>query len=373
MTAAFYVLLAILGLSVLVIVHESGHYLVARMFGMKVLRFSIGLGPTLFRYQPKDSPTVFQVCAVPFLAYVQIAGMHPGEDIDPKDKSLFPNASLTARMLTIVAGPLANYLAASLIVFAVGMYGWPQETPSSPMTVGMVSEGTPAAAAGLRAGDIIVEANGQAIDDVDGLIAATAPRGGSATEYLVKRASGGSPPAAAANAGGIDAAGQAMETLRLTITPEVRDGRGVIGVTAVTKREYVPMGLAEAARAAVVFPVELTVVQLEGFADLFARRSTEGLTGPVGMGKLVAEQAQQGVVEYLMMLMLLSVALGMFNLLPFPALDGGRLVFLGYELVTRRRPNARFEAIVHTVGLLFFLSVLVLVTFRDVMSGSGGG
>ena len=84
------------------------------------------------------------------------------------------------------------------------------------------------------------------------------------------------------------------------------------------------------------------------------------------MGKMVAEHVREGPAEYVWILMLLSVALGMFNLLPFPALDGGRLVFLIYELVTRRRPNERIEAMVHTVGLLLLLGLLVLVTFRDV-------
>jgi regulator of sigma E protease len=85
------------------------------------------------------------------------------------------------------------------------------------------------------------------------------------------------------------------------------------------------------------------------------------------MGKIVAEQAEKGLLPFVRILIAISVALGLFNLLPFPALDGGRLVFLGYEVVTRRRPNERIEAAVHAIGLLFLLSVIVLVTFRDVI------
>jgi regulator of sigma E protease len=97
------ILLIIVGISILVIVHESGHYLAARAFKMRVLRYSIGFGPTLFKYQPKGSPTVFQVAAIPFLAYVQIAGMNPHEDVDPKDPGLFGNKSVFARVVTIAA------------------------------------------------------------------------------------------------------------------------------------------------------------------------------------------------------------------------------------------------------------------------------
>jgi regulator of sigma E protease len=101
---------------------------------------------------------------------------------------------------------------------------------------------------------------------------------------------------------------------------------------------------------------------------LIRRRSTEGITGPVGMGKLVAQQAEKGVYAFVWILVLISVALGYFNLLPFPALDGGRLMFLGYEIVTRRRPNERIEAAIHTLGLLFLIGVIALVTLRDVVS-----
>jgi regulator of sigma E protease len=103
-------------------------------------------------------------------------------------------------------------------------------------------------------------------------------------------------------------------------------------------------------------------------ADLIERRTTEGITGPVGMGKLVAQQAERGVTAFVGILILISVALGLFNLLPFPALDGGRLVFLTYEVITRKRPNERFEATVHALGLLFLLGVIALVTLRDVVS-----
>src|SRR5271169_1514753 len=105
MTVAIY-LVAILGLAVLMIVHEGGHYVSARWFGMRVVRFSIGFGPTIWRHKRADSPTVYQVALIPFLAYVQIAGMNPYEEVDPKDEASYANASVLARIVTIAAGPL---------------------------------------------------------------------------------------------------------------------------------------------------------------------------------------------------------------------------------------------------------------------------
>ena len=147
----FKVLITVIALSVLVIIHEGGHYLAARAFGMRVLRYSIGFGPTLFRYQPKGSPTVFQVAVIPFLAYVQIAGMNPNEEIDPDDPELYPNKSLFARVTTIAAGPIANYLTASAIVFALGVTNTlPPKQPAEPIQIGQIITHSPAAHAGLH-------------------------------------------------------------------------------------------------------------------------------------------------------------------------------------------------------------------------------
>ena len=342
-----HILLAIFGISLLVIVHEGGHYLVARAFGMRVTTFSIGFGTALWKYRPKGSPTTFKICAVPFLAYVQIDGMNPSDHVDPEDAALYPNKSVFARIATIFAGPFANYLAASLIVFGLALSGLPRRIPIEPMTVDRVMDDSPAAAAGVREGDIILEANGEAIANVEELIEATRGRAGQPTVYRIRRGE---------------------EELERTITPREQDGRGVIGVSARSRQVYEPVSFGTAVERALVFPLEITVIQLQGIAQLIRQRSTEGITGPVGMGKMMAQSVEEGARVYIFRLMLLSVALGMFNLLPFPALDGGRLMFLGYELVTRRRANERVEAWVHTVGLLFLLGVLVLVTFRDIVS-----
>ncbi len=342
------ILWAILGISVLVVVHETGHYLVARAFKMRVTRYSIGFGPALFRYKPKDSPTTFQICAIPFLAYVQIAGMNPHEEVDPNDPAIYPNKGLFARIATIAAGPFANYLAAMLLVFGLAVSaGLPQRRTVEPMTVGQVYAETPAAEAGLLVGDVIVEADGRPVRNVEDLIEITKPRAGQPTTYVVERD------------------GERLEPI--TITPVEQGGRGVIGVVAEDEEIFVPVTLGQAAEAAVVLPFRATAAQVVGIWQMIEKGDSEGLTGPVGIGKIVAESAANGAATFVWILVILSVALGFFNLLPLPALDGGRLVFLGYELVTRRRPNERFEAVVHTVGILFLLGILVLVTFRDIV------
>ncbi len=340
-----YVLLAILGLSVLMIVHEGGHYLVARAFKMRVLRFSIGFGPTLFRHQPKGSPTVFQVGAIPFLAYVQIAGMNPHEEVDPADPEIFQNKSLLARILTIGAGPVANYLAASLIAFVLAMTSWPMfDMP----VIGATVEGTPAAAAGLKRGDKILEANGQEVSWFGDLRDITSGRVGRPTEYVVERDG---------------------RRFSVTMTPAPRPGNPEEGIVGIAQAGdlYGSFGAAEAARLAIAWPYQKTIEQLTGLGDMIERRSMDNVGGVVPMTDAMARAAQAGIVPFMMVIAFISAALGFFNLLPFPALDGGRLCFLFYEAITRRRANDRVEAAIHTAGILFLLGLMVIVTYRDVV------
>jgi regulator of sigma E protease len=313
---------------------------------MRVLRFSIGFGPVLASYRAKNSPTLFQICAVPFLAYVMVAGTNPADEPNPDDPELYMNKSLLARVLVNIGGPLANYLTASILVFALAVTGIRTEIPTSPMTIESVAPGSPADKAGLRTGDTVLEANGRSIRDVKELIEVTAGRAGQATPYVIERAGTRLAP--------------------ITITPELRQGRGTLGVSPHIDVRYEPQPVWRAAVLAIETPVALTVANLQGLADLIKRRSTEGVMGPVGMAKLVVKEADQGVYAYVWILVLISVALGYFNLLPLPGLDGGKLVFLAYEAVTRRRADERVEAIVHGVGLLVLVGLIALATLRDV-------
>jgi regulator of sigma E protease len=340
------ILAAIFGLSLLVTLHEAGHYLFARIFGMRVLRFSLGFGPVLASYKPKDSPTVFQVCAIPFLAYVLVDGTNPADDSDPNDPDLYANKSVWARILMYSGGSLANYVTASVLVFGLAITGIRSEVPLSPMVIATVESGSPAEKAGLEPGDTVLEADGRPIASVKELSEITGARAGQATTYVVERG------------------GKRLDPL--TITPDKRQERGVIGVNARADVKYEPQPLWRAAVLAIETPYVLTVANLNGMADLIKRRSTEGVMGPVGMAKLVVKQADDGVYSYVWILVMISVALGYFNLLPLPGLDGGKLIFLLYEVVTRRRADERVEAIVHGVGLLMLVGMIALVTFRDV-------
>src|SRR3954453_2542882 len=168
MSGVPHYLIAILGLAVLMVVHEGGHYLAARRFGMRVTRFSIGFGPTLWKHRPKGSRTTFQVEIIPFRHYVQIGGMNPYEEIDPKDPESYANASLWARIVAIAAGPLANYFFASVLMFFGFLLGGNHIVDETTMRVNIAPEG-PAAQVGIKKGDRIVAVNSEGIRDWDHL------------------------------------------------------------------------------------------------------------------------------------------------------------------------------------------------------------
>lgn len=353
-----------LGLALLMVVHEGGHFYAARAFGMRVTKFSIGFGPTFFKILPKDGffwfttagervrmklwkhdperhgPTVYQVAMIPFLAYVQIAGMNPLEEIDPEDKGSYANASLIGRIVTIFAGPVANYLFASLLFFFSFLIGGKPAPPQEPLGTDVsVVEGRPAAAAGIKDGDRVVEINGEAVQEWKRMAEIISENPEKPIAVVVLRND---------------------ERVPLTVTPANDNGKGRIGVA--TPERKVPVTAKEAAWLAIASPPQVVKNLVIGLGQLVTGKVEGELAGPVGIVKETGKAAQRGWAELLFILGAISAYLGAFNLIPFPALDGGRLMFLGYEATTRRRPNARIEAHIHAIGLVMMLGLMLYVT-----------
>src|SRR6185436_13919366 len=152
------IVVAIMGLALLIVLHEGGHFLVARLCGMRVERFSIGFGPTLIGF--KRGGTTFQIAPIPLGGFVQITGLNPNEEFDKNDPFVYPNRPRWQRLLTILAGPAANYFTAFVLMFVVlAAYGMPSKTQKIIEPV----PGKPAELAGLKANDVLVTANGQAV------------------------------------------------------------------------------------------------------------------------------------------------------------------------------------------------------------------
>jgi regulator of sigma E protease len=344
MTIAIY-LVAILGLAVLMVVHEGGHYIAARKFGMRVIRFSIGFGPTIWKHKPKGSPTVYQVALIPFLAYVQIAGMNPYEETDPEDRASYANASLWSRIVTIAAGPLTNYFFASVLIFFGLLIGGREVPDEASMRV--IVEPGPAQAAGVQTGDRILEVNGAAVHNWDELRKSISAHPGDTVELSIERDG---------------------QTQHKQVVPKARGEKDEGHILVRPQSRVEPVGVGEAVEMSVVAPPVFVYENVRAIGRVLAGRDKLQVSGPVGIVKETAKQARTGFGVLLQFLGALSAYLGAFNLLPFPALDGGRLLFLGVEAVSRRKPDAKIEARVHAVGLLMLLTLIAFVTYADVIA-----
>jgi regulator of sigma E protease len=341
MDSILYLVVAILGLSTLIIIHEFGHFIVARAFGMRARVFSVGFGPTVAQWRPKGGETVYQIAAIPVLAYVNIAGMDPREPSDPHDRGSYKNASLLARLFVIAGGPLANYIAAMVIAFGLIAAGG---DPALEPRIREVVPNSPAAAAGLQRGDRVVRVDGTDIARWGQLVERVSHSNGRALPFVVERN------------------GQRVE---LTVTPR-RDGPShdyKAGVMATLV--YAPVPLREAALRATVMPAQVVVGSAQALRRMFQGKEQVRVMGPVGIVNEMVHEARRGWRDLVQMLWVISVSLFFLNLLPIPALDGGRAVFLGYEMLLRRKLPPRLEYAAVAVSMVLLLGVAAVVMVVD--------
>ncbi len=345
-------------LTVLVFVHELGHYLSARRNGVRIEVFSIGFGKELFGFNDKAG-TRWKFSAIPLGGYVKMFGdanaaSQPGDEItemteDEKAVS-FHHKKLLQRAEIVAAGPISNFVFAIVVFFFLfAMFG----NPIPPAVVGEVVSGSPAQAAGLESGDRILSVNGTTVFRFRDLGDAIRAAEGEPV-VLVVRHSGGE------------------ETV--TITPrmervETTDGGFIevlrIGVAARTG----PVGVLEAAPMAVEETYAFVKETLRIVGQMITgNRGTEDLGGPVRIAKTAGDVAKTGQVSLLWYYMaLLSISLGLINLFPIPILDGGHLLFYAIEAVRGRPLGERAQEYGFRIGLALVLTLMIFVTFNDLI------
>lgn len=348
--------LAILALGFLIVVHEAGHFVVARWCKMRVDRFSIGFGPGVLK-RTSRSGTVFQLAPIPFGGFVEIRGMNIAEEVDPTDAEAYPNRPAWQRFVTIFAGPATNYLSA--IVLAMALYtchGW--DTTEKQIHVADVLPDYDAFGK-LAVEDRILKVDGQPL---------LATEGPTLTERVTKKQ--GEPIRLTVLREG--------KELEIEIKPKpARDKKGELVTDKKTGQQLyylgiqpsnhivVDVGVLEAAQRSLEYPIEQTKVIVGGLYGIIVGTEKADPGGPVRIVEEFRKAFDYSLVAGIKMLMMLSVYLGLFNLFPLPALDGGRLVFLGYEMVTRRRANPKIEGMVHMSGIMILGIVMILVTLND--------
>jgi regulator of sigma E protease len=335
------IIIAILALAALIVIHEAGHFLAARLFGMRVKRFSVGFFKPLIEWTPRGSETTYSIGALPLGGYVEVDGLSPADEVDPEDRRSYANQPGYARLAMVVAGPIANFLAAAVIYVVLFNVGVPIPLPDA--AVGSVAANRPAAQAGLRTGDRLLTVAGRAVNDWNEMAAAIRAQRGLITEVEIYRDG---------------------EIIELILQPDPRSG--LIGITPSTRLDRT--GFIESFGAgfsqAGLYTAGLAMMVGHMFTG---QSSTDNVAGPVGIIGLIGDAWATGWRSFLGLMAQLSLSLCLFNFLPFPALDGGRVIFLGVEAITRRRVNRTVEGYVHAAGFVLVLGLLVVVTFRDVL------
>jgi regulator of sigma E protease len=344
-------------LSVVVFVHELGHYLVARWNGVAIEVFSIGFGPELFGWTDRAG-TRWKVSALPLGGYVKmlgdadVASATAADEPVPNPENTFRAKNVWQRIAIVAAGPLANFVFAIVVLaalfVAVGQ-------PYTPPVVGEVQPGSAAAAAGFQPGDVIVRIEDEATERFEEVQEIIRGRAGEEVPVTVRRDG---------------------EEIPLVVVPtltEVTDRFGnvhrigVIGVSrsGIEVRRLDPLS---GGVQAVTETVRLIGATLAALGEMIAgTRTTEELGGPLRIAQMSGQVAQDGVVPVLWFVAVLSINLGLINLFPIPMLDGGHLVFYAVEAVRGRPVSERAQEYAFRFGLAMVLTLMVFATWNDLV------
>lgn len=348
------IIIAVLLLGFLVAVHEFGHFIVAKISGMYVTTFSIGMGPKIASFQKGE--TEYVLSAIPAGGFVSVRGIsgEAEDELDHDDPRLFQNRPIIHRMLFTAAGPLMNFLLAIVALMACYLaLGVNVVDNDSPPIVAEITEKSPAEAAGLKAGDYITKINDQSVNtwvDVDNFMKDY--KSGD-LQVVVKRD------------------GVTHET---TLTPEYNEDleRPALGVTKKLETTHKEVGVVEAFKQSTFMTVGMSTMVFDAVVDLVTGKTAVndeegGLAGPVGIVNAIGDSVSQGVWNVVSMLAVLSVNFGLLNLLPIPALDGSRLLFLTIEAVRGIPVRADKELLVNMVGMLALMALMLYVTYNDIL------
>ena len=340
-----YVLIGILLLGILIAVHEFGHFIAARISGIEVMEFAIGMGPKIFGWTGK-SGTKFSLRCIPLGGFCAFYGEDDVEGKTKDDPRAYSKQNVWKRIFTVAMGPMMNFVLAFIV--SLGFY-WSSGMMEVLPVIESVDAASPAAVVGMLPGDRIIAVDGVDFSDAPVTdIQAALNTGGAPVEVTLLR--GDSP-------------------LTMTLTPAWNENyqRHMIGITFMQATRALPFGTAVQASWEYCVDAGSTVfAALKGiFTDPEIR---DQVSGPVGAVAVVSQAVKaDGFLAFISLLVLISVNLGVMNLLPIPGLDGSRIIFHLVEAVRGKPIKPEREALVHLIGMVFLFGLMIFFTFKDVI------
>lgn len=333
----------ILTFGLVIFLHEWGHFILCRVLGVRVERFAFGFGPELFGFTQPKSGTRFSICAFPLGGFVKPAGEDPETSTGKRDEYFGQN--WYRRLAIVAAGPAMNYvLAFSLFTGLVWAKGMPES--GSAAVIGNMIIGHPADKAGLLIGDEITAVNGQAVATFQDMAGHIHKSPGKEVDLAYRRSG---------------------KVSRLKLTPRLDEasGKGVIGI--MPQAVYVPAGPLRAMKEGAKQCWSLSAYTVTTILSKVSKRERPDLAGPVGIVQMVSRAAHSGWEDLVFLIGLISVAIGFFNILPVPLLDGGHAAMYIWEGLSGRKITREVMATANGVGIAFLVSLLVFATYNDVL------
>jgi regulator of sigma E protease len=354
------ILLAILLLGILIFVHELGHFLFAKLCNVKVLKFSIGFGKTLIG--KKIGETEYALSAIPLGGYVKMFGEEPDDEVSEADAARsYKNQTLPKKAMILLAGPLFNVLLTFVIytsLLAAGLQVPVPDLKNLMPVVEEVVEGGPAAEAGIKQGDRIISIGDNDINTWFDIINVVGPSAGKPLNFVMQRDS---------------------KTYSVTIAPKAetvkdKDGKeftiGRIGIKKTGQGIYTfikSSSLPEAPVQGAYATYKMGIMIYESlWMTMSGEISVKNVGGPIAIVSLSNRAAEAGLISYLLFMALISVNLGILNLLPIPVLDGGHLLFMGIEAVRGKPLSESTMMIMQKIGIALLLGLMVFVIYNDI-------
>jgi len=346
------ILITIIIISVLIIVHELGHFFAAKRAGLWVEEFGVGIPPRLFG--KKFGETIYSINLFPFGGFVRLHGENAELKIT-KPKRAFLTQSKKTRASIVVAGVFMNFFLASLAFAAVYTFsGIPKETEN--VRIVEIAEGSPAMSSGFMLDDVVRKVEGEDVTTNDMFIQALEGRKDEEVTFFVERKGA-----------------EGLTEIKSVPRSNPPEDEGALGVKISTIESHFPpvgerliKGVYFGFKEALIWTWIVATGLAQMIIELFKGQAPVGVSGPVGIVALTARAASFGVIPLINFAGILSVNLMILNILPFPALDGGRLVFIVIESFIGKKVLPKVENIIHAVGMAILLVLLLAITYKDI-------